>query len=235
MSQAFAHEEEPPTAQVAVVLQDEVFLPAKPLQYTGLGPEPLPPEPEVAMSDTELPLRKVPRQSGPVSSSTRDRETAAAQRLLGYASASDAKWHVRCLPELTWEERLLGFAGCFAIGLALSLSSIFSFPQLLLGDPAPFAWKYSIGNVISLFSSGFLVGFESQLASMASPVRLAATALYVGSILFTVIAAIGMRNDWVTLIAILIQFGALAWYCASYVPFGRYLITQVVGKVCCPV
>ena len=234
-----ADEHDGDSVQVAIVLQEEdiPIRPAKPLAYSGAGPEPLPPEPAVSTSVTLKPLslRKASRPAGSISSSTRDRETAAAQRLLGYASASEASWHLRCLPDLTWEDRLMGFAFCFAVGLALSLSSIFSFPQLLLGDPAPFAWKYSIGNVISLFSSSFLVGFEAQLEQMASPVRLGATALYVCSIAATVFAALGLRNDWITVLAILVQFCALAWYCASYIPYGRFIIRQVVAKTCCPV
>ena len=129
----------------------------------------------------------------------------------------------------------MGFLGCFAIGLALSLSSMLSFPQLLLGDPSPFAWKYSVGNVLSLISSAFLVGPSAQLEQMASPVRIGATAAYVVSIGFTVFAALGLRQPLVTLVAMLTQFAALAWYCASYIPFGRLFIQKCVARVCCPV
>ena len=157
------------------------------------------------------------------------------QRLLGRTSASEAPLHVRCLPTLTWEDRVMGFIGCFAIGLALSLSSIWSFPALLLGDPSPFAWKYSVGNVLGLVSSTFLVGFQSQLEQMASPVRLGATVAYLGSIVATVVAALVLQHALLTLACMVVQFCALAWYCASYIPFGRWMITQVMGRVCCPV
>ena len=129
----------------------------------------------------------------------------------------------------------MGFLGCFAIGFALSLTSIFSFPQLLLGDPSPFAWKYSVGNVLGLVSSTFLVGPQAQLEQMASPVRIGATIAYLGSIVVTVIAALVLRHALITLCTMLFQFVALGWYCASYIPFGRWMIQQCVGRVCCPV
>ena len=145
----------------------------------------------------------------------------------------ECTWH--CCPSLSWEDRVLGFCGCFAIGFTLSLTSVLSFPLLLAGDPSPFAWKYSVGNVLSLASSAFLVGPRAQCEQMASPVRLGATAVYLASIGFTVWAALVFRSDWLTLAAIVLQFCALAWYCASYIPFGRACITKCVGRACCPV
>ena len=128
----------------------------------------------------------------------------------------------------------MGFVGCYAIGFALSLTSIFSFPQLLLGDPSPFAWKYSVGNVLGLSSSAFLIGPRAQIEQMASPVRIGATLVYLSSIAVTVVAAIWFHHALLTLIAMMLQFCALAWYCASYIPFGRMLIRQCVARYCCP-
>lgn len=208
----------------------DIIRPVKHVAYVGVGPEPLPPEP--ALPSVSLASMLPPKKQAALSSK---RETAAVQRLLGTGTASQASLHVRCMPELSWEERMMGFAGCFAIGFALSLSSIFSFPALLLGDPSPFAWKYSIGNVLGIVSSAFLVGPQSQIEQMSSPVRLGATVAYVGSIVVTVFAALVLQEPLLTLAAMVVQFCALAWYCASYIPFGRWMIMQVVGKVCCPV
>ena len=66
-------------------------------------------------------------------------------------------------------------------------------------------------------------------------VRIFATLAYLGSICVTVVAALFLRHALLTLVAIFVQFCALAWYCASYIPFGRMLIRQCVGRVCCPV
>ena len=100
----------------------------------------------------------------------------------------------------------MGFLGCYAIGFALALSSLLSFPLLLLGDPTPFAWKYSVGNVLGLASSAFLVGPQAQIDSMASPVRMGATVTYLASIVFTVIAALVLRQPVLTLLSMILQF-----------------------------
>lgn len=56
-------------------------------------------------------------------------------------------------PKLSYSTRLMGFAVCFLLGFILSLSSLMSFTQLLLGNPRPFATKYTLGNAISIASS----------------------------------------------------------------------------------
>lgn len=199
--------------------------PMKPMAYHAAGTEPLPPDVDAlheavaAAADT---------------SSTAAAESYSLRRLLGESSAPEPL-HLRYLPKLSWDDRLMGFAGCFVIGLTISLTSMFSFTQLLLGDPAPFAWKLSIGNLLAIASSSFLAGPKSQCEKMTSPVRLGATAVYLGSIVFTLVAALGLHRWYVTLLSIVAQFAALAWYCASYIPFGRALIKRVVGKTCCPV
>ena len=92
----------------------------------------------------------------------------------------------------------------------------------------------SVGNVLGLASSAFLVGPQTQLEQMASPVRLGATVTYLASIGVTVYAALILHEPLLTVLAMAVQFCALAWYCASYIPFGRYVIKQCVARICCP-
>lgn len=160
-------------------------------------------------------------------------ETDTTKRLLGSTTSSQESLYLRCFPSLSWEDRVAGFAGCWVIGFALSLTSMLSFPQLLLGDPSPFAWKYSVGNVLGLASSGFLSGFQAQLEAMWSPVRLGATATYLSSIAATVICALVLHNALLTLLAMCIQFAAVLWYCASFIPFGRNILHLFFAKWCC--
>ena len=162
-------------------------------------------------------------------------ESRAAKLLLGENPVRDSSFSVRCCPVLSWETRVMGFLSCFAIGVALSLSSLLTFPMLLAGDPTPFAWKYSVGNVLSLASSTLIVGPHQQWEQMASPVRVGASAVYVLSIVMTVAAALMLHNTILTLAAMLVQTGALGWYCASYIPFGRTFIRMSVQRICCPV
>ena len=68
-----------------------------------------------------------------------------------------------CCPTLTKAQRMLGFVVCFSFGALLSLSALSSLPSLLIGNPAPFAFKYTFGNLLSLASSSFLVGPAKQV------------------------------------------------------------------------
>lgn len=56
---------------------------------------------------------------------------------------------------LTFKQRLYGFAGCFGIGMLLSFLSTM---QLWSGNYQGFGALYSIGNLMALMSTGFLMG-----------------------------------------------------------------------------
>jgi hypothetical protein len=56
---------------------------------------------------------------------------------------------------LTFQQRLMGFVACFSIGMLLSFIATF---QLYQGNFTGFASLYTIGNIVALFSTGFLVG-----------------------------------------------------------------------------
>ena len=49
----------------------------------------------------------------------------------------------RCCPVLTYQQRMLGFVITFALGGLLSLSALSSIGSIFLGNPAPFAFKYT--------------------------------------------------------------------------------------------
>ena len=198
--------------------------PMKALEYAPVGPAPLPPDAASQLHEA----------SAAAASSAEAGEAVSLRRLLGETSAPEPL-HLRCLPDLSWDDRIMGFLGCFVIGLTVSLTSMFSFVDLIAGNPGPFAWKYSMGNILALFSSAFLVGPRTQVQKMSSPVRLVATLVYLSSVVMTLVASVGLHSDWLTLACIVAQFCALAWYCASYIPFGRTLIKRCVGRYCLPV
>ncbi|ELU40143.1 Got1 domain-containing protein [Rhizoctonia solani AG-1 IA] len=80
---------------------------------------------------------------------------------------------------LSRTQRLYGFVGCLAIGFVLSLlGSIL----LLIGSLASFALLYTIGIVVSLVGTGFLIGFGKQLKLMFKPVRVVATIVFFATI-----------------------------------------------------
>ena len=129
----------------------------------------------------------------------------------------------------------VGFGIFFTIGAVVTLTSMFSFSQLLTGNPVPFALKYSIGNVISLFSTAFIVGPARQLKGMTAPTRWLAALVYLGAIAGTLVSALVLDSGILVLVFIIVQFCAEVWYVLSYIPYGRRLcatcLQSAVGDV----
>ncbi|KAJ3207670.1 hypothetical protein HK099_000216, partial [Clydaea vesicula] len=91
-----------------------------------------------------------------------------------------------CGLDLSRKQRLYGFGCCFVGGIFLSMfSTIF----LISVNLPAFAVLYTLGNIISLIGTGFLIGFKSQFKKMLDPVRLTATLIFVGTMVATLIVA----------------------------------------------
>lgn len=213
------------------------------MEYEHLGPAPLVAE-HVAEPDTGSSSGEA--ETGDMNTLNSNRRwwqnSSDAQKSLTYADQlraalgqkpkeDDGCWRW-CCPALSWEERLMGFMGCFVIGCALSISSMFSFQQLLLGHPTQFAIKLSLGNVLSISSAMFLAGPRTQAQKMSDPSRLGATLMYLGSIVFSLVAALILESSMLTIVAIVLQSATLFWYGLSFVPYGRHLFQKCAGRLC---
>lgn len=75
-------------------------------------------------------------------------------------------------------------------GLALSLAGAF----LLFINTALFAIFYSIGVVLSLVGTGFLIGFMKQFKQMFKPVRVVATIVLLVSFVLVWVAAFAVDS-----------------------------------------
>ncbi|KAL6053842.1 T-box transcription factor TBX19 [Balamuthia mandrillaris] len=124
---------------------------------------------------------------------------------------------------LSYKHRLMGFGICLGLGFLCLLLSIM-FVQTLLVSPAPFALLYSVGNVLFLASTMFLVGPVKQVKNMFSPVRLVATIIYLASLGLTLFVVFTSRAAILVALFVIIQFCALIWYAASYIPYARTCI-----------
>ena len=139
-----------------------------------------------------------------------------------------------CCPELSYTTRLGGFLFCFMLGWFLSLTSLTSFGEVLLGNPMPFAFKYTVGNVLSLCSYTFLVGPARQCSGMCSAERRIGTIFYLGSFCATLVSVFYLRSRPLTVLALVVQFVAMAHSALSYLPSGlRWALTRrLFGKAC---
>ncbi|KAL3899801.1 MAG: hypothetical protein SGCHY_001793 [Lobulomycetales sp.] len=134
-----------------------------------------------------------------------------------------------CGLKLSRKQRFIGFGCCFFGGILLSFLSTL---LLTTGMLTAFAVLYTVGNLVSLAGTGFLVGFSTQLKKMFDPVRLIATLIFIGSMIATLIVAFTLDNGQIlVLILCLVQFIALFWYSASYIPFGRDMIKRACGAM----
>jgi len=140
-------------------------------------------------------------------------------------------------PSLTFKQRLWGFGICFGIGCIISLGSMMYFHKLMRGNPAPFAINYTLGNMLALASTGFLIGPKRQLKRMSHPTRAGVAAVFIISGILTLVCALVLpkvTNLSSSVIGVLIiscitvQFCAGFWYCLSYIPYGRRMC-----KACC--
>ncbi|KAK4567273.1 hypothetical protein RGQ29_003187 [Quercus rubra] len=124
---------------------------------------------------------------------------------------------------LSTKQRLYGFAICFVAGLTCTLLSM-----LVFFNPIKFGMTFTMGNLLSLGSTAFLIGPKRQVTMMLDPVRIYATALYLASMIIALFCALYVHNKLLTLLAIILEFGALIWYSLSYIPFARSMVSKVM-------
>ena len=170
----------------SVMLQQPVMLqppmqpmqPMQPMEYEHIGPDPLLAEhvaqPETGNSTGEAETGEVSTLSSDRrwwqnESDTQKSRTYAEQLRVALGQKPKEDGFCQCCPDLSWEDRLMGFMGCFVIGGALSISSMLSFTELLLGYPTQFALKLALGNILSVSSAMFLAGPRTQLQKMSEP------------------------------------------------------------------
>ncbi|KAF6143914.1 hypothetical protein GIB67_001708 [Kingdonia uniflora] len=110
-------------------------------------------------------------------------------------------------------KRLYGFAICFVAGLACTLLSLFVF-----FNPIKFGVAFTFGNLLSIGSwsflygsTAFLIGPKRQVTMMLDPARIYATAMFVASIIVALFCALYIHNKLLTLLVIVLEFGALIW------------------------
>jgi len=149
-----------------------------------------------------------------------------------YTSLTENKEEL-CCPDLTYNQRLIGFCVCFVLGLLIELASFGSIVGLVSGNPTRFAILFSIGNIISITGTFFLVGPKKQFKNMTDKKRLITTLVFVGSVIMTIVSVIFFENWVLTLVFVLIQFAAYIWYVLSYIPYGRECCTGCLKNLCC--
>lgn len=120
---------------------------------------------------------------------------------------------------LSWSTRVKGFAICFILGFLFSLlgSALFFLPK----GTILFAIFYTLGNVMALSSTCFLMGPVNQCKKMFAKTRIIATIIMFVALIMTLIAAFVVHKKGLALLMVIIQFLAMTWYSLSYIPYAR--------------
>lgn len=127
---------------------------------------------------------------------------------------------------LSWSTRIKGFAICFIVGILCSFLGAFAL--FLRKGLTVFAVFYTLGNIISLASTCFLMGPLNQLKKMFAASRIIATILVLVSMGITLFAATYLNNPGLALVFIIIQYIAMTWYSLSYIPYARDIVKKTV-------
>ena len=165
--------------------------------------------------------------SSSVSGGAKAPTLASVQAAVTGQDPEEAAWEARCA--LTRTQRMYGFGSCLALGCLISFLSTFS-----IAKPVSFALLYSLGNIVAFCSTGFLVGPKRQCKMACDASRRISTCIFLSSMLATLLTALLYHGSGVTVLCIfliLIQFLALVWYTASYIPFAQAMIVSTC-KAC---
>ncbi|KAM3227115.1 hypothetical protein ACQJBY_059194 [Aegilops geniculata] len=102
--------------------------------------------------------------------------------------------------------------------------------MIVFFNPVKFGVTFTLGNAMALGSTAFLIGPKRQFDMMLDPVRIYATAIYIASIIISLFCALLVHSKLLTLLAIVLEFGALIWYSLSYIPFARSVVSKVMAS-----
>ena len=129
---------------------------------------------------------------------------------------------------LTFGERLFGCLLMHVGGYILDLGSLHRFFRLIEGSPLPFVATWTLGHIVCLLGTTFLIGPRKQLQGMFHESRRVPATAYVSTMAVTVIIVIVCvvldrpTGIWVGLVLVLLllcQCACIAWYTISYIKF----------------
>nr|CAD7590853.1 unnamed protein product [Timema genevievae] len=129
---------------------------------------------------------------------------------------------------LSWSTRIKGFIICFVCGILCSLLG--SLSMFLGKGMVMFAVFYTLGNIISIGSTCFLMGPFNQVKKMFAPTRVIATILVIVLFGLTLFAAVGLGKAGLTLLFVILQCLAMTWYSLSYIPYARDAVKKTVSS-----
>jgi len=127
---------------------------------------------------------------------------------------------------LTFTQRVIGFGICAGVGLLFAFLSF-----MFLISPTTFAFFFTIGDILMVLATGFVVGPVKQIKNMAQPHRLICAIVFVFSLVLTLVAVFQGWSFILIIFLIIFQICALLYYSFSYIPYGRQCLRGICGSV----
>ncbi|XP_043097271.1 SFT2 domain containing 2a [Puntigrus tetrazona] len=132
---------------------------------------------------------------------------------------------------LGWGTRVKGFLVCMVIGVVFTILGVCCLFIPKIGVIL-FIVFYTFGNICSLVSTMFLMGPVKQLKRMCDKTRAFATVVMLTCLVLTLCAAFWWKIFALTLLFVILQVFAFAWYSLSYIPFARDAILKFFSMLC---
>ncbi len=130
---------------------------------------------------------------------------------------------------LSYSTRIKGFAACFVLGAVISVLALVTFSITL--NLFTFGVLYTLGNVVALASTLFLMGPTNQIKRMFAKERWAVSTAVLVLLALTLFSAFYLHKKGLTILFCLLQFCAMTWYALSYIPFARDAVIKAFDKI----
>ncbi|GAK63784.1 ER to Golgi vesicle protein transport sft2 [Moesziomyces antarcticus] len=130
--------------------------------------------------------------------------------------------------ELTRQQRLIGFAACMLGGFVISLLGTV---LLVTGSWAIFVVLYSVGVLVSLTGTGFLIGFMKQFKQMFKPVRITFTLVMIVAFIMVWVSVFAIGSTVLAIIFVIVLYVAFLLYSLSYIPWCIDFIKRMFSRL----
>ncbi|KAG2374923.1 hypothetical protein C9374_010297 [Naegleria lovaniensis] len=130
---------------------------------------------------------------------------------------------------LSAKQRMYGFFMSLGFGLLCIIIALGFLPSILFASGA-FAFFYTFGNLLCLVSTFFLVGPVAQIKNMAKPDRAIPSALFIASMVLTLICVFAMPIALLIILLVITQAVGLVWYVISYIPFAQQILGMIFSS-----
>eukprot|EP00826_Nyctotherus_ovalis_P045610 TRINITY_DN5066_c0_g1_i2.p3 TRINITY_DN5066_c0_g1~~TRINITY_DN5066_c0_g1_i2.p3 ORF type:complete len:155 (-),score=30.05 TRINITY_DN5066_c0_g1_i2:126-590(-) len=130
-------------------------------------------------------------------------------------------------PSMSFRTRMIGFCICVGVGIFLQIIGLIMVGTLKFGT---FAICNTLGIVLMVGASVFLMGPMKQLKRMFTKERLPATVILLAGIVLTLVMGLAVKSTILTIIFAALTWVAYLWYILSYIPFAQKCVKNCISS-----